>query len=211
MWKKVMGVGIFILVLTTGSWAQSLAQDIEELVLDYQKLAQLKHLLGDMKSAYARLHGGYETIKGIAKGNFNLHEAYLSSLLMVSPVVRDYEKVRSILNNEMELVKEYEAAKGAFAGSGRFSAAEADYFSKLYLNLFDGSLRDLDELAMVLGDGELRMSDAERLGAIDRIDRDMTAKLGFWRVFNANTLLMAGRRELELNDVNGMRGLQGVK
>jgi hypothetical protein len=59
-----------------------------------------------------------------------------------------------------------------------YSASTLDYFSSLSANLLSASLRNLDELTMVLTPGELRMSDAERLAAIDRIDRAVADRLG---------------------------------
>jgi hypothetical protein len=213
-WKMRLGIGMIlfsILAIPQGASAQSLAQDIEQLVLDYEKLGQLKQLLTDMKTANAELSKGYEAIKGIAKGNFDLHSAYLNGLLAVSPVVRDYAKVLTIIDNEAALVKECQSVRANLGAGGRWSVGELDYFSSLCSILLSSSLRNLDELTMVLTAGELRMSDAERLGAIDRIDREMASRLSFLRVFDAEAGIMMGQRGLDVNDAGVMRGLQGLK
>jgi hypothetical protein len=191
--------------------AQSLADVIEQLVLDYEKLSQLKKTLGNMYSAYTVVSKGYEDIKNIAEGNFNLHRDFLNGLLAVSPVVRDYAKVAAILDKEASLVEEYKAASRYFQGNGRWSSAELDYFQTVYGNLLSGSVRNLDELTMVVTAGELRMSDAERLAAIDRIDRDMTDRLNFLRVFNNSGAIQAGQRGIEQNNIGVLRSLYGVK
>jgi hypothetical protein len=190
--------------------AQSMAQDIEQLALDYQKLAQLKQILADMYKAYTIVQSGYNDIKNISAGNFNLHQTFLDALLAVSPVVRDYVKVTSIINNEVALVKEYKAAQKYFNSGGHFSPTELDYFSTMYGNLLNGSLRNLDELAMVITAGQMRMSDAERLAAIDRIDKDMTDKLSFLRVFNNSAAIQAGQRGIDQNNISAMRSLYGL-
>jgi hypothetical protein len=153
---------------------------------------------------------GYNNIKSIAVRNINLHNAFLDWLMAVSPIVRDYVKVASIVNNEIELVKEYQAASGYFRANGHFTAAELDYFNTLYGNLLTGSLRNLDELAIVLTPGEMRMSDAERLAAIDRIDVDMTGKLTFLRSFNNNGAIQAGQRAIDQNNIGTMKSLYGI-
>jgi hypothetical protein len=203
----LLGAG---LALPVGLAAQSLAQDIEQLTLDYQKLSQFKKMLSDMYTAYTIVEKGYNDIKNIAKGNFNLHQAFLDALLAVSPVVRDYVKVTNIINNEAELVKEYKAAQKYFNGGGHFSEAELDYFNTMYGNLLNGSLRNLDELAMVITAGQMRMSDAERLAAIVRIDKDMTDKLNFLRVFNNSGAIQAGQRGIDQNNISAMKGLYGI-
>lgn len=190
--------------------AQSLADVIEQLVLDYEKLAQMKKSLSNMYVGYTVVSKGYEDIRNITEGNFTLHRDFLNGLLAVSPVVRDYAKVASIINNEATLVKEYKAAGHYFQENGRWSAAELDYFQTVYGNLLSGSVRNLDELTMVVTAGQLRMSDAERLAAIDRIDRDMTDRLNFLRVFNNGGAIEAGQRGIELNNIGVMRSLYGV-
>lgn len=188
---------------------QSLAQSIEQLTLDYEKLSEYKKILSEMYTGYTAIKQGFDEIKSIAEGNFNLHQAFLDALLAVSPVVRGYVKVGNIINNEAELVKEYKAAEAEMSGSGRFTAAELDYFGKLYGNLLSGSLRNLDELAMVMTAGTLRMSDAERLAAIDRIDRDMTGRLAFLKVFNHQAAMYGGQRGIEKNDLLTLKNLYG--
>jgi hypothetical protein len=204
-----LGVGI-CLWLPGAARAQSLADDITQLTMDYEKLSQMKKILTDMYTAYTVLSKGYDDIKNIAQGNFNLHQAFLDGLLAVSPVVKDYAKVARIINNEAELVVEYKAASKYFQSNGHFTAAELDYFNTLYGNLFNGSLKNLDELAMVITANQLRMSDAERLAAIDRIDRDMGDKLNFLRAFNNGGAIQAGQRSIEQNDVNTMKSLYGL-
>jgi hypothetical protein len=63
---------------------------------------------------------------------------------------------------------------------------------------------------MVVTAGQMRMSDAERLAAIDRIDRDMTDKLTFLRVFNNSGAIQAGQRGIDQNNISAMNGLYGI-
>jgi len=190
--------------------AQSLSDDIQQLVMDYQKLAQEKKILTDMYTGYKIVSQGYDQIKSIARGNFTLHQGFLNALLAVSPAVRNYYKVISIINNEAELVKEYQSAQHYFQSGGHFTAAELSYFSTLYGNLLNGSLQNLDELEAVMTTGALRMSDAERLGTIDRIDGDMTTRLGLLRAFNNDAAIQAGQRGIEQNDAAAMLSLYGI-
>ena len=208
--KRIIVLIGFILLAEAGQiQAQSLAQDIEQLALDYQKLAEMKHMLSSMYTSYTELHQGFEQLKSIAEGNFNLHKAFLDGLLVVSPIVRDYPKVVRIIDNEAALVKEYRSESTVLGGVG-FSSGTLDYFNSLYGNLLTSSLYNLEELAMVLTDGELRMSDAKRLSAIDRIDRDMTDQLGFLRSFNGRAGILAGQMGIEGNDIKVMRSLNGI-
>src|SRR5450631_1476881 len=116
---------ILLLVLVVGSIAaQAQAQEIEQLILDIEKLSQLKQILRDMKEGYQILTQGYEAVRSISEGNFNLHKVFLDALLAVSPAVKDYIKVEHIINNQVTLIQEYKTAFKRVQSSGQFNPDE---------------------------------------------------------------------------------------
>ncbi|HET7117759.1 MAG TPA: TerB family tellurite resistance protein [Hanamia sp.] len=209
--KKII---IIILLMLPGLLPcyRAVAQEdeIEQLLLNVEKLTQFKQILSDMKKNYQILSGGYNTIKNIAEGNFNLHKAFLDGLLEVSPTVRNYRRVADIVNDQVVLIKEYRNAYGRFKQDNNFNPDELAYLGRVYDNLFQGSLRNLDELLTVITAGKARMSDDERLQAIDRIYSDMQDKLMFLRHFNNNTTILAVQRAKERNDVQAINKVYGL-
>jgi hypothetical protein len=187
------------------------ADELQQLALDIQKLSQLKSILSELYRGYTVVSAGYENIKKIAQGNFSLHKIFLDGLLSVSPTVRQYKKAADIIKLQLQLVKEYKSASGRFQTSGLFNSNELSYLSNVYSNLFNQSLKNLNALAMVLIDGQLRMSDAERLQSIDRIYLDMQDKLTFLRQFNQSTFVLALQRTKEQNDASTSKALYGIK
>lgn len=190
--------------------ASAQADEIAQLLLNVEKLAQFKQILSDMKKGYQILEGGYNTIKNISEGNFSLHKAFLDGLMEVSPTVRNYRRVADIINYQVVLVKEYRKAYDRFKQDNNFNADELAYLGRVYGNLFKESLRNLDELLTVITAGKARMSDDERLQAIDRIYTDMQDKLMFLRHFNNNTTILAVQRAKERNDVQTIRKIYGL-
>ena len=79
----------------------------------------------------------------------------------------------------------------------------------VYSNLFNKSLQNLDELTMVITAGKLRMSDDERLNAIDRIYIDIGDKLVFLRTFNKENNVLAIQRGREMVDTKVSKKLNG--
>ena len=186
------------------------ADEIQQLLLNVEKLAQFKQILSDMKKGYQILEGGYNTIKNISEGNFNLHKAFLDGLMEVSPTVRNYHRVVDIINYQVVLVKEYRNAYDRFKRDNNFNADELSYLGHVYDNLFKESLRNLDELLTVITAGKTRMSDDERLQTIDRIYADMQEKLIFLRHFNNNTTILAVQRAKERNDAQTIQKIYGI-
>jgi hypothetical protein len=190
--------------------AQDIADDAEQLVLDIEKLSQLKQILSDMYKAYEILHNGYEDVKNLSKGTFNLHKVFLDALLAVNPSVANYFKVVDIVNKEEAMVKEYQAANSYLRATKQFNSTELGYFLTMYDNLITGSLNNVAELTMVLTAGSLRMSDAERLAAIDRIDKDITGQLSFMHGFDNDAAMQAMQRAKAQGDIGSVQALYGI-
>ncbi|SDL67733.1 hypothetical protein SAMN04487898_12293 [Pedobacter sp. ok626] len=181
-------------------YAQS--QEAQQLLLNVEKLSQLKNILSDMKRGYEVVSKGYNTVKNIAEGNFSLHEVFIDGLMLVSPELRKYRKVADIVSMQADLVTEYKGAFKRFGSSGNFSVSELEYLGKVYGQLLGQSLDNLDQLVMVITAGKLRMSDEERLRLIDRVFDELEGKLVFLRGFNRETSLLNLQREKEKREVS---------
>ncbi|UAY55771.1 TerB family tellurite resistance protein [Arachidicoccus terrestris] len=184
-------------------------QEVKQLLLDVEKLAQFKKILSDMKSAYTVVMRGYTTVRDISKGDFNLHKVFLDGLMAVSPVVRNYKKTADIVSMQLNTLREYKAAFNRFKASNMFQPDEVLYIGRVYNNLLDASLKNLSDLTTVVTAGRLRMSDAERLSVIDRLYDDSLDKLSFLRSFNNNTSVLALQRRRQLREVRTVEGLYG--
>lgn len=207
--KKIFFIFCAInLLYSKMSYAQS--AEAQQLILNVEKLAQLKKILNNMYQGYQVVNKGYSTIKDISKGNFNLHDAFLKSLLDISPSIRRYKRVRDVLGCQASIVKEYRSAFTRFKRSNLFNDGEIRYMANVYDNLFRKSLQNLDELTMIITSGKLRMSDDERINAIDRIFTDMQDKLTFLRVFNRENTVLVVQRGRELVDTKISKKLSGL-
>lgn len=208
--KRQLIVLIMLVGLLFPSRVAAQSQEMQQLILNIEKLAQFKQILTDMKKGYQILNGGYNVVKDLSKGNFSLHETFLDALMQISPTVRKYKRVGDIIHYQVLLVKEYKAAFNRFKNSGNFNSEEIAYLEKVYSKLFKESIRNLDELTLVISANTLRMSDDERLFAIDKVYADMQDKLSFLRNFNNNTSVLGIQRTKERNDINAMRSIYKV-
>ncbi len=202
---------ILILLLFSSTLCLGQSQEAKQLMLNVEKLAQLKLMLSHMKKGYDILNKGYTSIKNISEGNFNLHRDFLDGLLQVSPAVKKYAKVADIISFQIKLVKEGKAALTEFKGSKQFTVAEIEYMASVYSNLLGQSAKTLDELLMVLTAGKLRMSDDERLKAIDGIHDEVMEQYTFLNEFNNGTAILSLQREKDKMDIDLMRKIHGLK
>lgn len=199
----ILAMWIFILPVKAQSF------EIQQLLLNLEKLSQFKKILQNMYDGYKILNKGYTAVKDISQGNFNLHNTFLDALFEVSPAVRKYKRIADIISYQVRIVKEYKAAYNQFKGDKQFTVQEIEYIGNIYKNLFDQSLKSLDELAMVITARKLRMSDDERLQAIDSIYASIEDQYSFLRDFNGNTAMLSLQRKSERAEVQMSRRING--
>jgi hypothetical protein len=209
--KKILILPLLIAAITVytagPAKAQSVADLVQELTLDYQKLAGMKSTLNHMYSGYNVLTRGYNAVKGVSMDNFNQHKTFLDAQLLVSPGVRAYPRARDILRNQQDVISEYRSAKSSYAGSDLLTPEERNFLSAVYERLTQASADDLDELNRVTTDSQLRMTDAERLAAIDRLYLQSTDQLGYLRKFNEQLAGMIRQRQAYRNDRQNVNSL----
>jgi hypothetical protein len=186
-------------------------QEAAQLLLNYEKLKQLEEILDNMYKGYKILSQGYNRVKNIAEGNYNLHQLFLDGLYAVNPAVRNYKRIPLIVNYQLVLMKEYRRAYDRFKSDPNLTASELRYLESVYTYLVKQSLRNIEELTMVTTASKLRMSDDERMRAIDRLYSDMESKVSFLRYFNNSTQLLALQRSKEKGDVTTTQKLYEVE
>jgi hypothetical protein len=207
--RKATVILIFLMSLSTlKSFGQS--DEIQQLLLNWEKLQQFEEILNNMYVGYKILDNGYTTIKNISEGNYSLHQLFLDGLMAVNPSVRNYKRIPYIIDYQKLLIKEYKNAYGRFKQDKNFSPQEIEYMANVYNFLFQASLRNIDDLVMIITATKLRMSDDERMRAIDRIFYDMQSKVIFLRGFNNSTQLLAIQRARAANDVRTINHIYGL-
>lgn len=204
-----MGLGAFLICFNPDR-AVAQVEEAAQLLLNVEKLAQLEQILRDLERGYTIMNQGLGRVKELSEGNFNIHRIFLDGLMMVSPAVRNYQKVPAIIEYQLRLVREYRNAFDFYRRSGVFDIEEIEYMGRVYNRLFQNSLRNLDDLVMILTANSLRMGDDERMQSIDRIFSDMEDKLSFLRVFNEGASLLALQRGKEKRENNLLEDLHGL-
>jgi len=210
MKKMLLFIAMSLLMCVPFS-AKAQSAEIQQLILNIEKLSQFKKILSDMKKGYDMLSGGYKAVKDMSEGNFSLHKTFLDALMQVSPVVKNYKRVGDIVEYQFTLIRESRKGIDRILKNEQFSPKEIKYFEKVYSNLSRESLRNIDELTSVITADKLRMTDDERLEAIDRIYDDMQQKILFLRDFNGSSSILALQRSKESNDAKAVRSSYNFK
>ncbi|WP_233259981.1 conjugal transfer protein TraI [Chitinophaga sp. S165] len=141
----------------------------------------------------------------------SIFNTYYTELQKVKASIGYYKRVKSIIAQQSSMVAEYKKYFHLFQGDSHFSAAEIAHMNRVYSGMMEQSIKNLDEILLVINSFATQMSDAARLEIIDkaasRIDKNLADMRGF---SNQNMVLSLQRTkdQLELNSVKAFYGLQ---
>jgi hypothetical protein len=151
-----------VLAISLSTMALAQTQEATQLLLNYEKLKQLEEILDNMYKGYKILSQGYDRIKGIAEGNYKLHQVFLDGLYAVNPTVSKYKRIPMIIDYQSQLMKEYKRAYKQLRDDGNLTASELRYLESVYTYLVKQSVRNLEVLTMIVTASKLRAIESNR-------------------------------------------------
>lgn len=185
--------------------------EIQQLVLNMEKLAQLKATYQTMLDGYRTLEKGYNQVRDLSKDNFLLHKDYLDGLLAVSPSVQQYGRIQAMVQQHTTLVQEYTTNLRQLQAGRMLQASELYQVKSSMAELVHHSATAVDELVEVLTPGRLRMSDEERISMIHRLDAVVSENLQELRAIALQYRNLVDRRALKKKELQRMKILYGIQ
>lgn len=205
--KRILVI-IAILLFQVNAFAQ--VQELEQLKINLEKLLQLKLMLAQAKQGYQTLANGYTVVRDVAKGNFDLHKKQLDLLLVVSDQVRSSPAIQKSQHNYRSIEHEVHGWMKLARSLGLFTPKELDQMNKDLQVIIEQCKDDRQIFSMILSDGALRMSDAERLSLMETIaiNTDQCLTLIRQKV-KAQTVITVARAQVK-KDRDAIRRLYGL-
>lgn len=183
------------------------AQELEQLRLDLEKLAQFKLILSEMKSGYQDLVNGYNAVRDAGRSNFTLHQNYFNSLLLISPELKTNPAIQRIISSQTQLQSNCKTMLSSFKTSGVFSANELNEVTSDIDGILAIASADFDLLNTVLAPGKMRMSDGERTTVINQVDQSVTNQMVRLKAINDEYNKIMMLRLQKKRDINMMKQL----
>ncbi len=176
-----------------------------------QQIAALQTYITYAEKGYKIASTGIHAIQDVKNGEFNLHQAYFSSLKSVDPAIKNAAEVGEIIALQISIVQHFKSAIRSYQQSEQFNSNEAGYINNVYTELTADCLQDIDELMNVITDNNLQMTDDEGIKEINKLYADMQDKSSFTQSFTNNALLLAQQKTREENNNAVMQQLYNIK
>ncbi len=207
-------LGVYFLCLLPAS-SQTLAEWTEQKKTQkkylLQQIAALQVYLNYAKKGYEVAGKGINTVRNIKKGDFNLHDQFFTSLKNVNPKISRYVKVADIIAYQVRIIKQTKHTIQGIRETKQFTTNELDYCKKVFDNLMDECIKNIEELLMVITSDVLEMKDDERLKRVDKIYLNMLDKYSFCSSFSEEMGLLSVQRLGEQMEINRSKLINGLK
>lgn len=139
-----------------------------------------------------------------------LYEEYYDELWKIKNTLAAYQRIRQIMDKQIRIVDEYKRAWNIVRQDEHFTEAEIDYMYRVYKGILNESVRNLDQILLVINSFKTQMTDAQRLVIItqagDRIEQNFIDLLEF----NMNTYQISLSRAKTQHEIDRVKKLYGL-
>jgi hypothetical protein len=149
-------------------------------------------------------------IKDWVEKQRKLYADYFKELWKVKAALAYYQRVKDIIERQTMMVKEYKGAWALFRQDKNFTPDEIEYMQNIYSGMFDESLKNLDQLFLVINAFATQMSDAKRLEIINTVADNLEQQFTDLREFNTQNRMLSIQRASELGEIDYVRRLYGI-
>lgn len=143
-----------------------------------------------------------EEISNWTQKQRDLYRDYYEELMKVKSLISYYQLIKEVHQKQLRLVKEYEKAWALFQQDSHFNASELDYMQRVYSGILDESVKNLDQIFLILDSFATQMSDAKRLEIINEAANQIDKNYDALRLFNRQNILLSLQRAKSKHEVD---------
>lgn len=213
MKRCIIVMTIFLLStfsLRAQTWSEWFNQSSTQKKYLKQQIVALQVYINYTREGYKIAKEGLNTIGDLSRGEFNLHQNYFTSLKIVNPRIRNYQKVAEIIDLQLRIVNGYQQVSSGIFQTEAFSPVDLQYITGAYSRLISECENTLGELLKVISDYRLEMTDEQRIAKIDQLFVQMQQHYGFYQIFTKDNRALAAARLGEKKEVQNSRGWHDI-
>lgn len=149
-------------------------------------------------------------ISGWSQKQRDLYGNYYNELWQVKSIIAYYERIREITEKQAALVSQYNHAWGLIRSDKHFSVAEISYMQKVYSGILEESVKNLDEILIVINSFKTQMSDAKRLELINKAADRVDTNCSDLKQFNNQNYILSLQRAKDQNEIQTLKKYYGI-
>jgi len=139
------------------------------------------------------------------------YQKYYEELAKVKSIISYYQRIRDITKKQVRLVDEYKRSWSLIKQDKNFTADEIAYMEKVYSGILDESLKNIDQIGIVLKSFTTTMTDAKRLELINNAAEQVDTNYSDLVQFNRQNTLLSLQRAKTATEVEVVKKLYGLQ
>ena len=140
----------------------------------------------------------------------DLYKGYYEELAKVKSIITYYQRIREITKKQTQLVQEYERAWNLFKQDTHFKDSEIQYMERVYTGILEESVKNIDQIFLILDSFATQMSDLKRLEIINKAADQIDGNYDDLTMFNQQNILLSLHRAKTEADVNQVKQFYGI-
>jgi len=140
----------------------------------------------------------------------DLYSGYYQELETVKSVIAYYGRIKDMTEKQASLVSQYSYAWNLLKSDKHFSVGELEYMQKVYSGILQESVKNLDEILVVVNSFKTQMTDAKRLELIDKAADQVDTNCSDLKEFNNQNYTLSIQRAKSENEVLTLRKYYGI-
>jgi hypothetical protein len=136
-----------------------------------------------------------------------LYQDYYEELWKVKNTIAMYQRVRQVMDKQVLIVNEYKRSWSIVQRDDHFTESELQYMYKVYSGIMEESVKNLDQILLVINSFKTQMSDGKRLEIIELAADEIDQNYFDLKQFNTQNLLLSLNRAKDASEINAVKKL----
>lgn len=139
-----------------------------------------------------------------------LYQKYFDELWKVRNAIATYQRIKQILQRQEQLVDIYKRTWQTMKSDAHFTSAEIDYMYRVYTGIFNESIKNLDQILLVINSFKTQMTDGKRLEIIQAAGEKIDQNYADLKQFNNQNIILSLNRAKDAHEIEVTKKLYGL-
>lgn len=146
-----------------------------------------------------------EEISDWSKKQKEQYQQYFEELHKIKSLISYYQRIRDIMNMQLHIVEEYKRSWNIISSDKHFSARELEYMGSIYAGILSETVKNIEELSLVVNSFKTQMSDAKRLEMIANIANKVQGNYADLKSFTQKNGTLSLLRAKSATDISNIK------
>lgn len=151
-----------------------------------------------------------DEISDWTKKQRDLYKDYYEELQKVKSIITYYQRIKEISSKQTHLIEQYEMAWNLFKRDGNFKASELQYMEKVYDGILEESMKNIDQIFLIIDSFSTQMSDLKRIEIINKAADRIDANYDDLMLFNQQNVLLSLQRAKTAAETEKVKQFYGI-